>query len=100
MWSSQYVPVLTDSVKLKHPSEDEEELDAVRRSEIKRSSADKHKIDLLKRKRNKRKRPTLPLHYELTAFEASLLQLQQKLAQVLLSRYLEVVDQFSMMSVQ
>ena len=82
MWSSQYVPVLTDSVKLKHPSEDEEELDAVRRSEIKRSSADKHKIDLLKRKRNKRKRPKLPLHYELTAFEASLLQLQQKLAQV------------------
>ena len=63
-------------------SDNEDELNNVRKTEIKRSSAAKHKIDLQKRKKSKRKRPTLPLHFELTAFEASLLQLQQKLAQV------------------
>ena len=66
-----------------HSDGDETELDAVKKPDnIKRSSAAKHKIDLHKRKRNKRKKPSLPLYFELTAFEASLLQLQQKLAQV------------------
>ena len=66
-----------------HSDGEETELDAVKKTDnIKRSSAAKHKIDLHKRKRNKRKKPSLPLYFELTAFEASLLQLQQKLAQV------------------
>ena len=63
-------------------SDDENELNEVRKLEVKRSSAAKHRIELHKRKRSKRKRPSLPLHVELTAFEASLLQLQQKLVQV------------------
>ena len=66
-----------------HSDGEATELDAVKKPDnIKRSSAAKHKIDLHKRKRNKRKKPSLPLYFELTVFEASLLQLQQKLAQV------------------
>ena len=76
----QYVPAITEASK--HHSEDEEELDSVLKTKVNRSSAAKHKIELQKRKRIKRKRPSLPLYFELTAFEESLLQLQQKLAKV------------------
>ena len=76
----QYVPAIQPDAR--HPSEDEVDLDSVAEAKIKRSSADTHKIDLHKRKRFKRKKPSLPIYFELTAFEASLLQLQQKLAKV------------------
>ena len=68
---------------MKHQSEDDEDLGTLRNADSRRSSAENHKIDLHKRKRFKRKRPTLPIYFELTAFEASLLQLQQKLAKVI-----------------